>query len=294
MEVKDMRAPTREERIEAVRKRRDGYIEDKARQLCHVNEDHCLRVAQTEHPFFAPQEMSPGMYQALAPVLLMQYYAEWHGAIQYRRALQKGLPPNERAYAAFARIVEEEFGHARMLWHGTREVPGPLDVLEVDPTLFLADTPEEQTGLLRIFQHPGFTNWPEVVMYGHLQDRSAAVQLADFATGLFAPWSLILKVIDGEEQFHIRHGERWIQKIAELPEGRHALQNALNRLFPHAMDVFGRPGGQSKTEKLLVQYRLKHKTNDEARLEFVSQVEPLIIACNLELPHWVFKSNRPF
>ena len=60
------------------------------------------------------------------------------------------------------------------------------------------------------------------------------------------------------------------------------------------MDVFGYPGAESKSMKLMLDFGIKQKTNDKARLDFLAEVTPLISQCGLTLPEWEYRPNRPF
>ena len=277
----------------------DVYISKKANSLKLKTDGEYLENRKQQIPCARASDMSQTVYQIYAKLLLMQFFCEFWGGEQYRRALRSGIVPKEKsAEQFFARIVEEEYGHAMLvLFGGGKIVPGasgPLTLMGINPLLFLESNPEAQICILRIFQHPGFRRWSEIVVYNHFQDRSAKLQLRDFASGPFLPWSQILATIDAEEAEHVRHGEEWFLRIAKTEEGRRILQIDVNQWFPHVMDVFGYPGAESKSMKLMLDFGIKQKTNDEARLDFLAEVTPLISQCGLTLPEWEYRPNRPF
>ena len=274
--------------------RLDDYIKDKARAFCRRNDESYLKEREGGVLLVSPAQMSPKVYKLYARLILMQYYCEYWGAWQYEQALH--LAPTKIAKQIFSQMHKEEYGHARLVYFGdsTATLKGPLTVLGVMPSLFLADNPANQIQILRIFQHSGFGRWSEIIIYNHFQDRSAAIQLSDFSSGAFEVWSDVLRVIDSEEAEHIRHGEKWFDKIAETAEGRRMLQEDINKWYPHAMDVFGHPGGMSKTEEQLLKFGIKNKTNDQLREEFKKDITPLILKHGLTVPGWEYQPNRPF
>lgn len=288
--------PTIQERMKAEQLRLAAYIEDQARRLTRVTDDEYVRNIEGGMVVFSPKEMSPTAYAFYAKTVLMQYYCEYWGAFNYEKALREGVAPKElSARQMFDRMNQEEYGHARLVWFGDgRSEVGPLAVLHIDPTLFLAAHPWAQVNLLHIFRHSGFVRWSEVIIYNHFQDRSAALQLRDYARGRFEPWSAVLRIIDDEEADHIRHGEEWFARIADTKEGHRMLQEDINKWFPHAMDVFGHPGKASRTMELMLRFGIKQKANDQARQEFVKEVSPLIERHNLTLPAWEYQDSRPF
>lgn len=272
-----------------------SFIKEISRH-CHLSDEEYLENIRAGNSIEAIRHMSATVYELYAKQVLMQFYCEYWGAWQYERAIP--FAPEGKSRDTFAKIVQEEYGHASLVMIGDyiTGLLGPLALLGVNPMhqSFMADSPEDQFPILRIFQHPGFTRWSEIIIYNHLQDRSAALQLRDFASGPYTPWAKVLEIIDKEETFHIRHGERWFDRVAETAEGRQMLQEDINKWYPHAMDVFGHPGGQSKTEELLLKFGIKEKTNDQLREEFKADIMPLILKHGLTVPDWVFEPNRPF
>ena len=285
-----------QERMKEVQERLSSYIDDRARTLARMSDGEYLRNIERGISIVAPEQMSKTVYKLYARLVLMQYYSEYWGAYQYERAFRMDFAPREKsAPQIFERMYQEEYGHARLVWFGDgKGNPGPLTVLKIDPMLFLADGPQVQVNVLHIFRHPGFMRWSEIIIYNHFQDRSAALQLRDFANGPFEPWTKVLEIIDGEEADHIRHGEEWFTRIAASDEGQKMLQEDINKWFPHAMDVFGHPGETSKTMEALLRLGVKRKTNDQAREDFLQEVNPLIRQAGLELPPWQHQEQRSF
>lgn len=203
----------------------------------------------------------------LEATIITQWNCEWHGGINYLNCAHLATPDEEMAVI---RIGYEELGHANILRRG------PLKILAVNPWSQYRHNVKEQPKILKIFQFPEkFTSWAHFLMFNHLQDRSAAVQLTEFKKGPFAPWSIAISEIELEEAGHIMHGVMGIKKLARTEEGRIALQMALDDWLPLALDVFGAPDEKSKSLELYRKYGLK-KSNDESKTQFKIEIKPLL------------------
>lgn len=86
-----------------------------------------------------------------------------------------------------------------------------------------------------------------------------------------------------EELGHIGYGEN---KTAELAakggEAREKIQNAIDSWYVKALDMFGR--SDSTRDERYIYWGLKHRTNAQAREEFIQEVNPLIEKMRLKVP----------
>ncbi len=270
------------------------YIADHSRRLTRTTDEEYLKRIERGQVIESPVEMSPTVYKLYAVLLFMQYVAEWWGAKGYEDAFKKDIaPPEDRPM--LERMYKEEYGHARLVWLGDgKGMAGPLSLLDIDPTLFLAENPQEQIYLLHIFQHPGFIDLPDLIAFNFLQDQTADHQLDDISKGSFGPWTRIINIIEAEEEAHVEHGERWLARLTKTPKSRAIFQMRLNQWFPHALDVFGQPDVASKNTALYLKFGIKQKTNDRARRDFVSAIKPILSRHGLTLPGWEYRENRSF
>ena len=223
-----------------------------------------------------PQDLPAPCRNLLEKTILMNFYAEWWGGINYFRSLDLAPSITEMQYMEI--IAREEMGHAHIL------AKGSLSVLGIDPHKLLAKTVKEQTGILRVFQHPEMItrSWGDVLMFNRLQDSSADMQLDEFADGCFQPYCDDIGLIEAEEVGHVEHGNESIRHYIQTEKGRFELNRALHDWLPLVLDVFGKPGG--KSEGLYLTYKLKHRTNEESRQLFIASIAPFFQEVGLTHP----------
>ena len=223
-----------------------------------------------------PQELPALCRTLLEKTILMNFFAEWWGGINYFRCLYRAPNPSERKYMEV--IAREEMGHAHILAHGS------LSALGIDPHALLAKTVKEQNYLLHVFRYPEklTRSWGDVLMFNRLQDSSADMQLDEFADGIFAPYCDDIRLIEAEEMGHVEHANRSMREYMRAGPVAYELQQALNFWLPLVLDVFGKPDG--KSEELYLKYKLKSRTNEESRKLFISQIAPFFAEIGLHHP----------
>ena len=233
-------------------------------------------------------EMSPEYYEALLNLMLMQADSELAGGIGYMPWIAKAPGINEKY--TVASMVREEIGHAHAMYRLLRGIGFEVDAhvaqhewaLRVD----LQDIGAERMAgdkRVNIFYYP-IDSWADFIMFNFCMDRGASHQLYDAEHCSYAPWNRTIAKIAEEETGHLRHGDLWVQRLAEDPAMRDEVQAALERWYPRVMNIFGRPNTPKNR-----QYRelgLKVRDNDEVRQAFVADVTPKLEAWRLRLPDW--------
>ena len=212
----------------------------------------------------------------LEKTILMNFFAEWWGGINYFRCLH--LAPNTAEMQYMEVIAREEMGHAQILTKGS------LALFGIDPHALLAKTAKEQKNLLQVFKHPETLtrSWGDVLMFNRLQDASADMQLDEFADGMFEPYANDIRQIEAEEAGHVEHANRSMREYVQTIPHKYELQRALSFWLPLVLDVFGNQNG--KSQQLYLTYRLKSRTNEESRKLFISQITPFFHEMGLYHP----------
>ena len=249
----------------------------------HMSSEHEVKIEQA---FFDkinrgeqisdPQDLPARCRNLLEKTILMNFYAEWWGGINFFRCLH--LAPDAFELQHMEIIAREELGHAHIL------AKGSLSLLGIDPYTFLAKRVKEQRGILRVFQYPEIItrSWGDVLMFNRLQDSSADMQLDEFADGCFQPYCDDISLIEAEEVGHVEHGNRSMRDYIQTHSGKFELQQALDFWLPLVLEVFGRPNGRS--ENVYLKYKLKYRTNEESRKLFISQIAPFFQEMGLHHP----------
>ncbi|MCL7417335.1 MAG: phenylacetate-CoA oxygenase subunit PaaI, partial [Halalkalicoccus sp.] len=93
-----------------------------------------------------------------------------------------------------------------------------------------------------------------------------------------------LTKVNKEEQFHLRHGETWMRRLANKNDKTRAkLQEAVDWMFPIGIEWFGLPDDKKKHDDQL-EYRIKGKSNDELRQDWLARSMPLMNELDLDVP----------
>ncbi len=212
--------------------------------------------------------------EALKRTLIVSGDTELISAPSYLRAAQGA--PKINAYISAVSIIQDELGHAHICYRLLRDLGVDTHALvyERDP---------------KSFKHPyafdvPLDSWVELVVANAFYDRAGFVLLSDiYRNSSYGPWKRALVKIDREENFHLRHGERWMNILARDPDKKEELQRAVDWMFLLTVEWFGLPDDlKMHTEQ--IRYGLKGKTNDELRQEWLSTAVPLCEHLGIGVP----------
>jgi len=105
------------------------------------------------------------------------------------------------------------------------------------------------------------------------------------AQGSYGPYARAMKRICYEESFHIKQGYDAVVALTKgTPEQRAMAQDAVNRWWYPTLMMSGPPDSMSDHTARAMRWRIKTKTNDQVRQEFVDHIVPQIRALGLEVP----------
>ncbi|MBI5645940.1 MAG: 1,2-phenylacetyl-CoA epoxidase subunit A [Ignavibacteriae bacterium] len=173
--------------------------------------------------------------------------------------------------------VQDEIGHGQMLYRAA-ETLGPSREEMIDQLL---------TGKAiysNVFNYPAET-WADVAIIGWLIDGGAIVNQTKLLLGSYGPYARAMERICWEEGFHLKQG---YDAICVLMAGskyqRDMVQDALNRWWWPIMTFFGPRDKDSVHSSDLMRWKIKIKSNDELRQEFLSKFVPKIRAFDLVIP----------
>jgi ring-1,2-phenylacetyl-CoA epoxidase subunit PaaA len=99
----------------------------------------------------------------------------------------------------------------------------------------------------------------------------------------FAAIDDTLPVILREEKGHVAYGEQQLEKLVRSSaDGKAQAQAAVDRWYITGLDMFGL-SGSARTERY-IEWGLKRRTNEEARRQYIAELEPKIAALGLVVP----------
>jgi 1,2-phenylacetyl-CoA epoxidase catalytic subunit len=217
----------------------------------------------------------PEYIDLLRRVLAIQADCEIGGPHLYVDAI---LPtaPSQIDQLVVARTAAEEIDHFRKF----ARLAGDIGV----DTAYLLSRPNRER-YLEAFRG-NITTWEDFSVFGFLIDRVGKYQLEEFAGCSYAPLSRLLehpsRVME-EEAGHIDFGTTRTAEMASLGgESKDRVQKAVNFWYTTALDMFGR-SESSRAERYRM-WGLKQRTNQQAREQYIAEVNPLIEGMGLEVP----------
>ena len=220
-------------------------------------------------------EMTEGYKKALKGTLLVSADTELMSAPAYYE--QSMNAPTLDARASCVSVIQDELGHGHIAYRLLE------DLGEDREELLYGREPHEFRNTYG-FDQP-LETFAELVSSHGMFDRAGMVLLSDIEENTsYAPWKRALRKVGKEEQFHLRHGETWMRRLVNKSDKtKGKVQDAVDWMFPMGVEWFGLPDSQKRNADQL-DYRIKGKTNDELRQEWMSHVVPLTDELGLDVP----------
>ncbi|WP_121822981.1 1,2-phenylacetyl-CoA epoxidase subunit PaaC [Halostella salina] len=184
--------------------------------------------------------------------------------------------PTLESDLALSNIAQDELGHAR-LWYdllGGFGYDEPDLLYERDPGEFrhstLTELPFEEG------------DWADAIVRTYLYDVAEDLRLAALEESSYAPIRDRVGKISSEEEFHMEHAENWLERLADDDEGRVNLQNAVDRLVPHALTLF--EPTDPDVEARIVEEGYRTESLDALGEDWLSIVVPKLEGYGLDVP----------
>jgi ring-1,2-phenylacetyl-CoA epoxidase subunit PaaA len=172
-----------------------------------------------------------------------------------------------------ARIASEEIDHCRKILR-------LLNLVDVDRSDIL-ERPRSKREVDAFKED--MPTWADFAAFGFLIDKVGEYQLEEMVGSTFAPIDDTLPVILREEKGHVAYGEQQLEKLVRSSaDGKAQAQAAIDKWFIVGLDMFGK-SGSARTERYL-EWGLKRRTNEEARSQYIAEMEPKIAALGLVVP----------
>jgi ring-1,2-phenylacetyl-CoA epoxidase subunit PaaA len=185
--------------------------------------------------------------------------------------------PNLRQKLVLLAKVQDEAGHGQYLYHAA-ETLGATRAEMID--LLLAGKAKYSS----VFNYPSLS-WADMGIIGWLVDGAAILNQTMLARSSYGPYSRAMVRICAEEGFHKKQGQEMVIRYARGTAQQHAMvQDALNRWWWPALMMFGPHDSESPNSPTLLRWRIKTRTNDQLRQEFVNELVPELQRLDLNLP----------
>jgi ring-1,2-phenylacetyl-CoA epoxidase subunit PaaA len=223
----------------------------------------------------ADDEMTDGYREALKTILTVSADTELMSAPAYFE--QSLNAPSLNARASCVSVIQDELGHGHIAYRLLE------DLGEDKHELIYEREPHEFRNTYG-FDQP-IDNFAELVTAHGLFDRAGICLLGDIEENTsYAPWKRALRKVGKEEQFHLRHGETWMRRLANKNEKTKAtLQDAVDWMFPLGVEWFGMPDDKKRNTDQL-DYRIKGLSNDELRQQWMDSIVPHCEEIGIDVP----------
>ena len=219
----------------------------------------------------------------------MHANSEIMGALPERECLPSA--PTLKRKMSLAAKIQDEVGHAQLLYRVAEDLGKSRDTM-------YEDLVEGRSKFHNVFHYP-VRHWGDVAIIGWLIDGAALVTQAALLDSSYAPYTRVLKRICSEEQLHLRHGEDITLELSSGTDAqREMFQEALNRWWLAIIHFFG---PKSNVEKdLLLRWKVKTRTNEDLRQEFLDRYVPKILELGYTFPdpvpyesdgHWLIRDE---
>ena len=172
------------------------------------------------------------------------------------------LAPTPYAKWLTCRVAMEEYGHHVRFRELGEEMGIPAEKM----------TPQEKRPL-SIFAFP-LRSWEEFCVIKLLADLAEILQVEDLLHCTFHPLRNLARMTMPEERFHAQFGEDFCTELVQSAEGRHKVQEAIDRYYPMLPAFFG--ASQSKNNEIFRIWGIKQRTNDEMRADFTQRAKALV------------------
>lgn len=192
--------------------------------------------------------------------------------------------PSLRRKVALLAKVQDEAGHGLYLYSAA-------ETLGADRQQLVEDLLSGKAKYSSIFNYPTPT-WADMGAIGWLVDGAAIANQVMLCRTSYGPYARAMVRICKEESFHQRQGYEIMMALAAgTPEQKRMAQDALNRWWWPSLMMFGPTDDNSPNSAQSMKWRIKRKSNDELRQEFIDKTVPQAEFIGLTIPDPDLKWN---
>ena len=196
-----------------------------------------------------------------------------------------GRAPSLKRKLGLLAKVQDEAGHGLYLYSAAETLGISRDEM----------TQQLLTGKAKyssIFNYPTLT-WADIGAIGWLVDGAAIINQVMLTRTSFGPYARAMVRICKEESFHQRQGYEIMLTLCQgTPEQKEMAQDALNRTWWPSLMMFGPKDEDSPNTEQSMKWKIKRKTNDELRQQFVDITVPQADYLGLKMPDPDLKWNE--
>lgn len=193
--------------------------------------------------------------------------------------------PSLRSKLILLAKVQDEAGHGLYLYSAA-------ETLGTSREKMISDLLEGKAKYSSIFNYPSLT-WADMGAVGWLVDGAAIANQVMLCRTSYGPYSRAMVRICKEESFHQRQGFEIMMNLSKgTKEQKDMAQDALNRWWWPSVMMFGPSDDNSPNSAQSMRWRIKRKSNDELRQEFIDKTVKQAEYLGLKIPDDKLKWNE--
>ena len=193
--------------------------------------------------------------------------------------------PTLKRKAILIAKVQDEAGHGLYLYSAA-------ETLGTTREEMINDLHSGRAKYSSIFNYPSLT-WADMGAIGWLVDGAAILNQVALCRTSYGPYARALIRICKEESFHQRQGFDTLLVLSRgTMEQRAMCQDGINRWWWPSLMMFGPKDSESTNNDQSMRWKIKRKTNDELRQNFVDMAAEQVKILGMTLPDPELKWNE--
>jgi len=193
--------------------------------------------------------------------------------------------PSLKRKAILLAKVQDEAGHGLYLYSAT-------ETLGITREQTINDLHSGKAKYSSIFNYPTLT-WADIGAIGWLVDGAAILNQVMLTRTSYGPYARAMVRICKEESFHQRQGFEILLVLSRgTKEQREMCQDAINRWWWPSLMMFGPHDSESTHSDQSMKWKIKRKSNDELRQNFVDMIAEQAKVLGMTLPDTELKWNE--
>ncbi|HPG12939.1 MAG TPA: 1,2-phenylacetyl-CoA epoxidase subunit A [Chitinophagaceae bacterium] len=193
--------------------------------------------------------------------------------------------PSLKRKAILLAKVQDEAGHGLYLYSAAETLGMGRDEM-------INDLHSGKAKYSSIFNYPTLT-WADIGAIGWLVDGAAIMNQVMLTRTSYGPYARAMVRICKEESFHQRQGFESLLVLSRgSKEQKEMCQDAINRWWWPALMMFGPKDSESSHSEQSMLWKIKRKSNDELRQNFVDMIAEQVKVLGMTLPDPDLKWNE--
>ena len=193
--------------------------------------------------------------------------------------------PTLKRKAILIAKVQDEAGHGLYLYSA-------CETLGITREETINDLHSGKAKYSSIFNYPTLT-WADMGAIGWLVDGAAILNQVMLTRTYYGPYARAMVRICKEESFHQRQGFEILLVLSKGSDEQKAMcQDAINRWWWPSMMMFGPHDSESTNSEQSMLWKIKRKSNDELRQNFVDMCAEQVRVLGMTIPDEKLKWNE--